>query len=73
VAMARYEAASRPEHFAGVATVVTKLFNIVRPHRSYFGLKDYQQVQVVRQITEGRLFPGPSLNSAAVTFGVSQR
>ncbi len=52
VAMARYEAASRPEHFAGVATVVTKLFNIVRPHRSYFGLKDYQQVQVVRRITE---------------------
>ncbi|WP_026819040.1 pantoate--beta-alanine ligase [Arthrobacter castelli] len=52
VAMDRYEAASRPEHFAGVATVVTKLFNIVRPHRSYFGLKDYQQVQVVRRITE---------------------
>jgi len=52
VAMARYEAASRPEHFAGVATVVTKLFNIVRPHRSYFGLKDYQQVQVIRRITE---------------------
>lgn len=52
VAMARYEAASRPEHFAGVATVVTKLFNIVRPHRSYFGLKDYQQVQVIRRLTE---------------------
>ena len=52
VAMDRYEAASRPDHFAGVATVVTKLFNIVRPHRSYFGLKDYQQVQVVRRIAE---------------------
>ncbi len=50
--VAGYEAASRPEHFVGVATVVTKLFNIVRPHRSYFGLKDYQQVQVVRRITE---------------------
>jgi pantoate--beta-alanine ligase len=43
--------ASRPVFFRGVATVVTKLFNAVRPHRAYFGQKDAQQAAVIRRMT----------------------
>jgi pantoate--beta-alanine ligase len=46
----RWEGASRPGHFRGVATVCTKLFTICRPHRAYFGQKDYQQSLVVRRL-----------------------
>lgn len=48
---------SRPGHFDGVATVLTKLFNIVLPHRVYFGLKDAQQVAVVYGLVNDFHFP----------------
>lgn len=46
----RLEGASRPGHFRGVATIVTKLLNLTHPERAYFGRKDAQQLCVVRRL-----------------------
>ncbi|WP_033426252.1 pantoate--beta-alanine ligase [Hymenobacter aerophilus] len=50
------EGEHRPGHFNGVATVVSKLFHLSRPHRAYFGQKDFQQVAIVRQLVSDLAF-----------------
>jgi pantoate--beta-alanine ligase len=51
------EGRSRPGHFRGVLTVVLKLFELARPHRAYFGLKDVQQLILVRQLVRDFALP----------------
>ena len=64
------EGSSRPGHFDGVATIVEKLFRLVRPTRAYFGEKDYQQILIIRSMVAQRklnltLVPCPIVREAS--------
>lgn len=60
------EGESRPTHFDGVTTIVSRLFRHVKPHVAVFGEKDYQQLQVIREMVDDlhmavELIPGPTM------------
>jgi len=60
------EGASRPGHFSGVATVVTKLLNVVQPTRAYFGQKDAQQAEVIKKLVRDLDMPTQIVIGATV-------
>jgi pantoate--beta-alanine ligase len=51
------EGRQRPGHFNGVAQIVTKFFDAVKPHRAYFGLKDFQQLAIIRKVSADLNYP----------------
>jgi len=59
----------RPGHFKGVATVVLKLFNIIKAHRAYFGQKDYQQLIIIKKMVDDlkldiQIISGPTVRES---------
>ena len=63
------EGAHRPGHFRGVTTIVTKLFNLIQPHRAYFGQKDAQQLVTIRRMVHDlnipvEIIPCPTVREA---------
>ncbi len=62
----RWEGAHRPGHFDGVLTVVLKLLNVVQPTRAYFGWKDWQQLELVREMVRAVLLPVEIVGCATV-------
>ena len=63
------EGEARPKHFSGVATVVLKLFNMVRPHSAIFGKKDYQQYIVLRDMVRQFALPIEIIPAETVRAG----
>ena len=61
-----FEGASRPGHFSGVLTVVKRLFDLVKPEKAVFGEKDYQQLFLIKKMTEQLNLPTKILSSPTI-------